>query len=326
MQIMIFGARGSIPTPSCRTPMGKFTTEEFGGNTTCFLIETENDTRHIVDAGTGIRNLGQYLISQDDTVNNMHLYFTHTHWDHIQGFPFFAPAYNPNSNLSIYGEAKVAGGLIQTIDHSYAEKNNSNTFSVTGDSIQNTLRKQQEERNFPAPLGFMKGIKNFHNFLPGGIIFEDDIIRVETQAVNHPGGCVSYRFTEKSSDTKLVIATDFEPDRNIKDQQLIHWWQDADLVLADAQYEVDSEVNPFMTGWGHSDYVTDIQFAYQAKVKNLLLVHHEPKMDDKYHRSLERKAQRYAKKKEAESGYLLDVSLAREGAIYTVGKKMALVS
>ena len=108
MKIHIYGARGSLPTPSGSTPFGeKIITEKYGGNTTCIYIQADDGTEHIIDAGTGIRALGLDLLKKKgfDGTNNkkLNLYITHTHWDHIQGLPFFTPAYIKGNKIAIYG-------------------------------------------------------------------------------------------------------------------------------------------------------------------------------------------------------------------------------
>jgi ribonuclease BN (tRNA processing enzyme) len=162
----------------------------------------------------------------------------------------------------------------------------------------------------------MKGLKQFVDFTPGnGPIYETERLRVETQPVNHPGGCVAYRFTERaaSGNKVFVFNTDFEPDGI--DDKIVQLWHNADLVVADGQYEppgTKDTPNPFMPGWGHSSWKQDIDLAAKAGAKRLLLTHHEPKMDDNYHKDLEARAQAYA----ASASPGLSVALAREGAEY----------
>ena len=312
MKLKVFGARGSIPAPSGKTIDGDFCTKEFGGNTTCYLIETDGEKKHIIDAGTGIRVLGLELMKQEH--KEMNLYFTHTHWDHIHGFPFFTPSYIPNYEICIYGEAQISGDLIEALKRSDPLVGNRYLVSVEGVGIKDVLEQQQCSRNFPAPLSIMKGIGPFYDFIPGGIVYEDDFVKVEAARMNHPGGCISYKFTEKSSQQVFIISTDFEPDNASFDQEMSGWWKEADIVLADAQYEVDSKRNPFMKGWGHSDYITNIEFAKKSGLKNLILIHHEPRMDDTYLRELEQKAKNYLNS----DGSIDSVNLAREGVTYTL--------
>lgn len=297
MKIKFYGTRGSIPTPS----MPGFSTIEYGGNTTCMCIE-HNGYKHIIDAGTGIRLLGLEMAKEPGEAN---LYITHTHWDHIQGFPFFIPAYVKGNKINIYGEAKVSGDLIEAMRRN--DPLQLATMQINGSGIKEVMSAQQNPRNFPAPLEYMNGIGEFNDFLVGGKIYDKDGLTIETMAVNHPGGCVSYKFTERKGRKKkvIVVSTDFEPDDNGYDDELVKWWKGADIVVADAQYEKGSAENPYMKGYGHSDYLTDIDLAERAGAKKLILTHHEPKVDDDYCRRLEGKAQ-----DAAPSG--LEVLLARE--------------
>lgn len=154
-------------------------------------------------------------------------------------------------------------------------------------------------------------------FTPGGKIKDDSNIRVDSKSISHPGGCVSYKFTEHSEEGSkdkrkiIVVSTDFEPDFNGTDNQLVEWWQDADLVIADGQYEADSKQNPFMKGGGHSDSFIDLELARRAGVKHLVITHFDPKSDDAYLRDLELRVQL-----SAHAG--LKVDFAREGQEFEI--------
>ncbi len=334
MKINIWGCRGSIPAPSGKTPQGKERiTHEFGGETTCIEVIADEGTRHILDAGSGIRELGNHYLTTGQPLD-ANLYITHTHWDHIQGLPFFTPAYIPGNKISIFGDAKVQGcnpalGVKQDLEsairnHSDQSAYVSGVFSVNGKGIKEVLQDQMAFRNFPAPLDIMKGINGFYDFMPGVVIYESDNFIVDTLAVNHPGGCISYRFTEIKPDNSrrvFVHSTDFEPDENGYDDTLAEFWQGADLIYADAQYEPRDapgefrKLNPFMPTWGHSDYKSDLMMASVAQAKEILLGHNEPKLNDDYHRGLEVRAQIEAER-QASSRQLTNpvlVQIARQG-------------
>jgi len=292
MKLYVFGTRGSIPSPSYEGLNGEkdFSTKIYGGNTTCYMVEGSDHSLHIVDAGSGIRVLGNKLMRAGYT-GNMNLYITHTHWDHIQGFPFFIPAFRKENRVNVYGEAKIGGDLVNAIEkHSDMPgyyPSLPSTLSVNGYGIRDVFKEQQNERNFPAPLSIMSGLGEFRDFLPERKIYEEGALTVETTKLNHPGGCISYKFTENGK--SLIIATDFEPDFGSLDEKLVDWFKGANLVVADGQYERDSKDNPLVKTWGHSDYITDLDLCNRSGVKKLLITHHEPKMDDTYHTLLEEK-------------------------------------
>lgn len=248
------------------------------------------------------------------------LFFTHTHWDHIQGFPFFVPAYIKGNKVDIYGEAKITSDLVDAVNGADG-KQILRAIHVNGVGVKDVLADQQKERNFPVPLNALKGLGVFYDFIPGGILREDDYLRIETKHVNHPGGCVSYKFTEKNLNRRekvTVICTDFEPAKGKDDSEIIDWWRDADLVYADAQYETGSERNPFMNGWGHSDPLIDLDFARKAGVKRLLLGHHDPKSDDLYLQDLEYRVNVDAIGYSPKKGKRVGIDFAREGNWYDI--------
>ena len=329
MKIGIAGARGSLPTPSGKTLFGAVETEEFGGNTTCVYVQADDGSEHILDAGTGIRALGVHLAREgglNGKGKRVQLYLSHTHWDHIQGLPFFTPGYIEGNHVAVFGEAKVKNvhfGTKETLDDLIQSHEESVPLLQVDDAgIKKNLQGQQNFRNFPAPLEAMKGLTAFYDFVAGETIYQSKSLKVETFPQQHPGGSVGYKFTERKKDgsTKvMVFSTDFEP-QNGNVAKMTERWAGADLVLADAQYEPrGSQVkeNPFMEGWGHSDYITDVKMATHAEIKRLVLTHHEPKMGDNYHRALELRAQGEAETvANALRKNKVAVELAREGKWY----------
>lgn len=310
MEIKIAGCRGSLPSPSGRDLTGKdFHSEEFGGNTTCYYIESNQGDRIIVDAGSGIRSLGTYLL-ENQKQGDIDLYITHTHWDHIQGFPFFVPAYIKGNHINVYGEAKVTGDLINTMENT-DPREIQRVMQINGHGMKEVLAQQQNPRNFPAPLEFMAGLGEFYDFIPGGLIKNSDGLRIESQSINHPGGCVSYKYTENGQ--TLVVSTDFEPSSEEAKQKIIRWWQGAKVVIADGQYETGSKENPFMKGYGHSDPHINIGLAKEAGVERLIITHHDPKCDDFYLRDLEKRVRDYSAKQNGP-----EIEFAREGSTYNL--------
>ncbi|MEI6731860.1 MAG: MBL fold metallo-hydrolase [archaeon] len=241
MKVTIAGCRGSLPAPSGADLDGEeFKTSEFGGNTTCFLLTADSGKKMIVDAGTGIVKAGRHLMKHgfgSKADRELDIYITHTHWDHIQGFPFFVPAYIAGNKINMYGEMKVTGDLGDAVNRSDPPTQHFNgVLSLSGSGMYQVLAEQQNPRNFPAPLDYMKGLRRFYDFLPGATLGNGKDLVIETTGINHPGGCISYKFIEGAGESKktTVIYTDFEhvgtPE---EDRRVIDWWKGADLVVAD---------------------------------------------------------------------------------------------
>ncbi len=292
MKIKFYGTRGSIPTPS----KSGFMTSEFGGETTCLLVGGGDGSLHILDAGTGIRKLGFDLQEKYKTGFEANLYFTHTHTDHITGFPFFGPLYNPNNKISIYGETKNykinpdTAGLV----YINPESNDISGQQIITKEIKTILGYSLDPQFFPVSIDIFKGIKKFSEIIPGiTVLYDNEYMKIETMIVPHPGGCVSYKFTETSSLTNkissFVFATDFEPATLEEKKKIANFWKGANVVIADGQYEPinANPQNPFKVGFGHSDYMRNLEIGKDAKIKKLFLTHHEPGLEDKYHVDLE---------------------------------------
>jgi phosphoribosyl 1,2-cyclic phosphodiesterase len=255
--VKFWGTRGSIPTPGHRT-------RRYGGNTSCVEVR-HDETVFICDGGTGLRELGVDLQSRTDRVE-AHLLFSHTHWDHIQGFPFFTPAYSPSTKLHVYD--------VQRDD----------------DRIRRLLQGQMSsEAYFPV---------SFHE-LGGQILFDDlgkgtktiDGVLISHHEQTHPGRSFAYHFTKDGK--KIVYATDNELDLVILNaaqanadpgklrqlpESFVRFVADADLLIADGQY-TDAEY-PSKIGWGHARATTVVDLAIQAGVKQLAIFHHDPMHGD----------------------------------------------
>jgi ribonuclease BN (tRNA processing enzyme) len=288
MEIKIYGTRGSVPISGREY-------QEFGGETTCVGVRSEEGKLYVIDAGTGIRALNGV---KDQDIS---LLLTHTHWDHIQGLPFFGPAYNPNNRIKIYG-------------------------GTDGEPIWNALDNQHAALNFPVPFSAQQGIEQIINFHAGEVLYQDGKIKIDTLLQNHPKqGSVSYRFTEKKDDgtTKVfVFGTDYEPDDNGYDERLVNFWEGADLVIADMQYEPresEIKVNPFMKGWGHSDYKTGAYLATLAGVKKIAGTHHNPNSTDEYLIGLEKRLGKEAERiAEQDKKIIVATELVRVGTKYSL--------
>jgi phosphoribosyl 1,2-cyclic phosphodiesterase len=274
--------RGSIPTPGP-------TTVRYGGNTSCVEVRAGGEII-LLDAGTGLRALGRSLLSEfKDQPLNLTMLLTHTHWDHIQGLPFFGPIYNSRCRLRILGCEGTRKGLV------------------------NALTGQMESTYFPVPFNKLPSnieieeLKNF-NFNIGPVC-------VRAMRANHPGLCVGYRLF--SPDSLIAFFPDTEPRTGGKDREMIEFLHDVDLLILDSQY--DSKEYQEHVGWGHGCVDDSVALALQAGVKQLSLFHHDPDHDDKRIAGLVRHARQLVAKQKGK----LKVDAAREGMTINLPLKSA---
>lgn len=265
MKIKLWGTRGSIPTPSTAS----FVTTRFGGDTTCISIDA-GEHRIILDAGTGIRLLGLEMIKQPEPWN-AHFFFSHVHWDHIQGFPFFLPSFKPTNRFTLYGPRLTS------------------LPGFVGSILEKALRGQQEDLNFPVQLKDMPAEMIFKDIEERSVVTiegGESTVIVYSAALNHPGGCYGYRVEEHVAGQPpkiFAFASDTEHLTNLHPglQFLAH---NADILLYDAQYTPDEydglNGNISHSGWGHSTYEWGIRESLAAKAKHLILHHHDPLHDD----------------------------------------------
>ena len=274
--------RGSISTPGP-------TTVRYGGNTSCVEVRIGGEII-LLDAGTGLRALGRSLLAEfKGQPLNLTMLLTHTHWDHIQGLPFFGPIYDSHCRLRILGCEGARKGLV------------------------NALTGQMESTYFPVPF----------NKLPSNIEIEElkdfnfniGPVSVRALRANHPGVCVGYRLF--SPDSLIAFFPDTEPRPGGKDREMIDFVRDADLLILDSQY--DSQEYLEHLGWGHGCVDDSVALALQAGVKQLSLFHHDPDHDDKRIDSLVRYARRLVAKRRAK----LRVDAAREGVTIKLSAKAA---
>ena len=255
MKIKFWGSRGSIPTPGPNTV-------KYGGNTSCVQVDTGNGDLIIIDAGSGIRELGQQLMATEfgKGQGKGHLFLTHTHWDHIQGFPFFVPTFIPGNSFTIYGANRIDTKL---------------------DEI---LSGQMVYPYFPVPIEVMGSDLRFREIQEGSFELED--IQITACRLNHPGGALGYRIEHGgkiftySSDTEHLANGGF-------DSKVLELSKDSDLVIYDSQYtpeEYETKV-----GWGHSTGQKGAELAQEAGAKRLAMYHHDPShTDDKMDEILDR--------------------------------------
>jgi phosphoribosyl 1,2-cyclic phosphodiesterase len=300
MKVKFWGVRGSIPCPG---PL----TVKYGGNTLCVeLYFEELKRRIIIDAGTGIRELGNDLMRNGfpENLHRTEIFLTHTHWDHIQGFPFFTPIYFPDTKLRVYGPV-----------------------TYEDDTLESILGGQWVYRYFPvrqvqlaAAIEYVDLKESFYELGDG--------IQLTTRYLNHPLLCLGYRF--EYAGKIFCTAYDTEPYRNVfstdpddpafdasmaqeaeqvvseENQRLETFFSDADLLVHDTQY-TQAEYETSRLGWGHSSYEYAVAAAIRSKVKRLALFHHEPGRTDA---ELDELAETYCQPDRKED---TDIFFAREG-------------
>jgi phosphoribosyl 1,2-cyclic phosphodiesterase len=272
--------RGSIATPGASTV-------RYGGNTSCIEIRS-GDEIIILDAGTGLRGLGQSLLAEfKNRPLNLTLLLTHTHWDHIQGLPFFGPIYNPRCRLRILGSEGARKGLVA---------------ALTG---------QMESTYFPVP--FDKLPSNIEIEELADFNFDIGSVLVKSLRANHPGICVGYRLF--SPDGLITFFPDVEPRAGGNDRDMIEFVRDSDVLILDSQY--DKAEYKKHVGWGHGCVDDSVALALKANVKQLCLFHHDPDHDDKRIDEFVKHARKLVAKRKAK----LKVEAAREGMVIQLGGK-----
>ena len=248
MQLKFWGTRGSIASPGPNTI-------KYGGNTTCVSVSDNGEMEDtvIIDSGTGIRALGEEIINQP-TLTECNIIFTHTHWDHIQGFPFFTPAYIPRYRINMFGCSK------------------------SNRPLRDSLIGQMDTKNFPISF----------NALQADLVFGDFYERIEiknlifeTMILNHPGSGIGLKITG-SSGKSLGFITDHElqnePYNGYGFQQTVEFCEGMDVLVHDAQYL--PEEYPSHKGWGHSSIGEVIRLAKAVGIPKIILFHHDPNRTD----------------------------------------------
>jgi len=277
MEVRFWGTRGSIPTPGPHTV-------RFGGNTSCVEVRTAEGHIFIFDCGTGARPLGEALMAPPVAPVSASILFSHTHWDHIQGFPFFAPAFEPRNTIAVYGPE---GGRR---------------------SLHDTLARQMELSYFPVELSQLPATLSYTDLGEGAHTIGG--ARIVAQYLNHPAVTLGYRVEAEGA--AIVYACDHEPFGGALwrtdaapgplesilhegDRRHAHFLADADLVIHDAQYT--PEEYRWRKSWGHSTFEYVVELACTAGVKRLALTHHDPSHDDAMVAEIERRARAVAERR-----------------------------
>ena len=254
-RVQFWGTRGSIPSPG---PL----TVRYGGNTPCVEVRTSDGWLVVLDAGTGIRELGRALIERANGAPIQgDIFLTHAHWDHIQGIPFFAPIFQRGNHFTIWGSKSLSS------------------------SIDRVVRDQMSPVVFPVTFEELDATIDFRHLAEGekcaGKGYE-----VTAMEVRHPGGALGYRFTETGrkgrslvyiSDNELGDAERYGPPNGWR-QRLVDFTRGASVLVHDATYT--TEEYDHHRGWGHSTFHDAVEFAMEAGVGTLVLFHHEPRRTD----------------------------------------------
>lgn len=246
--VHFWGVRGSIACPGAETV-------RYGGNTPCVEMRV-GGKRLIFDGGTGLRVLGQSLLSQMPV--EAYMFFTHSHWDHIQGFPFFVPAFIKGNRFHIYG-----------------------AVAPNGATIEQRLNDQMLHPNFPVPLQIMGAQLEFNDIGVGETVQLGDVT-IENALLNHPGEAVGYRISSQGCAAAYITDTEHFPDR--LDENVLWLARNADVMIYDATYtdqEYYSEKSS-KVGWGHSTWQEAVKVARAANVKKLVIFHHDPLHNDDF--------------------------------------------
>jgi phosphoribosyl 1,2-cyclic phosphodiesterase len=292
-RVRFWGVRGSVPSPGPATV-------RYGGNTSCVEVRAEGEIV-ILDAGTGIRPLGLALTQEfKDRPLHVTLLISHTHWDHIQGFPFFVPAYNPRNRVRVLG------------------------FEGARQGLQTTLSGQMESPYFPISMREMPGHISIEELRD--LKFSVGKVGVQAIHLHHPDICMGYRlFTANGSvaylpdyepyqrllllpgdhsETEMQARTDFA---RSEEEKLAEFLRETDVLIVDAQYDANEYAEH--AGWGHSCMEDSIALALEARAKKLYLFHHDPDHDDARIDQMVAQARAHL----AQQGATLEVEAAREG-------------
>jgi len=295
--VRFWGVRGSIPCPGPDTV-------KYGGNTTC--LEIRADKRLIIiDLGTGAKPLADFLMANDSKQGplDIDIFITHTHWDHIMGFPMFAPVFVPGTKLRIRGPV-----------------------SYNDDTLASIIGDQLSYRYWPVRQSELSAIIEYKELKEISVDLGDGL-KVRTKYLNHPILCLGYRFDYQGK--SIVTAFDHEPFRNLfptdpqdpnyseeaafegeeaakeENEKMLNFCNGADILIHDAQYTAE-EFEKHL-GWGHSSYNYAMEVASRSNVKKLVFFHHDPNYKDNKLESIEEQCKNDAK------GKSFDIIMAREG-------------
>lgn len=279
MLIKFYGVRGSIASPGSETV-------RYGGNTACLYVETSDESLFVFDAGTGIKKLGEELVKHSST-KELNLLFSHYHWDHIQGFPFFLPAYKKDQVINL-----LAAHLHEVNAHS--------------------VLTQMTDPHFPVPSDKLEAKVNVLSMDGDRLIVGDNVIK--TKSINHPGGGSAYRLETPQGSMAYVTDNELDPPNTpvTSYDEWVGFLKGTDFVIHDAMY-LDEELER-IHGWGHSLISQTLQLAVDAKIANLVLFHHDPSRTDKQLDEIKQSSRRWMKQHNPDCR----VFVAKEGDEFSI--------
>jgi phosphoribosyl 1,2-cyclic phosphodiesterase len=285
-RLTFWGTRGSIPTPGPGTA-------RYGGNTACISLADSDGRLVILDAGSGLRCLGHELMSRRPSAFAADILLSHTHWDHIQGLPFFKPLSAPGNRFAVYGAAQE------------------------GVPLQEILRRQMDPMVFPIPLEALAARIDVHEILDGEVPLPD--FRVRAFRLRHPGTTLGYRVAPARGGREIAYLTDNElgsgghyPVPADWRERLVQFLAGTDTLIHDAMYS--DQFVQLRAGWGHSTPHQAVDLAAESGCARLILFHHEPEHDDAAIDRLLADAQAYAR----EVAPSLEVTAAVEGSGFSL--------
>ncbi|MFH1454010.1 MAG: MBL fold metallo-hydrolase [Armatimonadota bacterium] len=291
MKIRFWGVRGSIPAPGADTA-------KYGGNTACAQLIMEEDKFIIFDCGSGIRALGKNILTHYPDKNiKSHILLSHTHWDHIQGFPFFGPAFIEGNQFIIYGPYDL------------------------NKKLEDTLAGQMEYRYFPVKLTDLKSRISIQELKGNEAVI--DGVTVKAKYLNHTsptlgfkiehnGKALAYCTDNESYHIPSLDQKDYKSEFKKGDFEFVEFIKGVDLLIHDAQYTPEEHIQK--AGWGHSNWKYAVQVAREAGVKKLVLFHHDPDHPDKFLDKMLSESQNYARSIDCDA----DIFLAEEEKVIEV--------
>jgi phosphoribosyl 1,2-cyclic phosphodiesterase len=280
MKVKFWGVRGSIPTPLTQSQLksriaavlarirpsdlqSSETREAFlaklppyifgtvGGNTTCLSIHAPNTPLVIIDAGSGIRELAAMVSRQPRAIRKFHIFFTHFHWDHLQGLPFFSPAgYNKSNTIYFYSPKK---------------------------NLEEIIRGQMVPPYFPVDLDAMAVQKRYIHLEDREMRLGE--LRIRWKNMRHPGGSIAYKMSNESKSMIFSTDTELSPEDFKRTPENSRFFENTDLLILDSQYTLGEAIEKY--DWGHTSYSMAVDFAAEWNIKTLVLFHHEPLYNDR---------------------------------------------